>query len=263
MAKKKLAKTGAKAALKKQNTGKLTEGKLTEEKLAQKRGAGTKLSKVKGKEISKKSSSKKAAKKTLERTAKKTVGKVAGKAVDKTTGKVVRSAKKAITEDVNQTESGKAKGSSSSQKRPLEKDAGAKQKGTAKKLVAEKSKVKLKVNSVDSRTDERIRVKKDLTQKTLVKKAAKSEVSPGATSLKRMVIKDDHQGALVKKWSSLLKKSESKGLKASNYNMSKSYEAQTPIQHKVLGWGYILNNVNDRLEVLFKDGIKYLISNYK
>jgi hypothetical protein len=35
------------------------------------------------------------------------------------------------------------------------------------------------------------------------------------------------------------------------------------LMHKVLGWGFVLSNLNDRLEVLFKDGIKVLISNYK
>jgi hypothetical protein len=45
--------------------------------------------------------------------------------------------------------------------------------------------------------------------------------------------------------------------------MRGSFEERTAIVHKVLGWGYILANRNDRLEVLFKDGIKYLISNYK
>ena len=32
---------------------------------------------------------------------------------------------------------------------------------------------------------------------------------------------------------------------------------------KVLGWGFILKNDNDRLEVLFETGIRMLISNYK
>ena len=51
--------------------------------------------------------------------------------------------------------------------------------------------------------------------------------------------------------------------KALNYKMSDSYEALRPIQHKVLGWGFILTNEDDRLEVLFENGIKMLISNYK
>jgi hypothetical protein len=51
--------------------------------------------------------------------------------------------------------------------------------------------------------------------------------------------------------------------KADNYKMTETFEAAKPIQHKVLGWGFVLTNDNDRLEVLFENGIKMLISNYK
>jgi hypothetical protein len=65
---------------------------------------------------------------------------------------------------------------------------------------------------------------------------------------------------LGQKWASLFKKFNDSAVP---YNVSGTYEAKTPILHKVLGWGYVLANKNDRLEVLFQDGIKYLISNYK
>ena len=67
--------------------------------------------------------------------------------------------------------------------------------------------------------------------------------------------------ALSQKWQSLYKKAEQ--IEAKPYNMRSVFEEKTAILHKVLGWGYILANRNDRLEVLFQDGIKYLISNYK
>ena len=51
--------------------------------------------------------------------------------------------------------------------------------------------------------------------------------------------------------------------KAYTYKMTEQFEALKPINHKVLGWGFILTNENDRLEVLFQNGIKMLISNYK
>lgn len=51
--------------------------------------------------------------------------------------------------------------------------------------------------------------------------------------------------------------------KAESYKMTATFEALKPIQHKVLGWGFVLTNENDRLEVLFENGIKMLISNYK
>jgi len=73
--------------------------------------------------------------------------------------------------------------------------------------------------------------------------------------------KAEKANQLSQKWSTLFRKSQE--MEARPYNMRGVYEPKTPIQHKVLGWGYILNNKNDRLEVLFQDGIRYLISNYK
>lgn len=68
-------------------------------------------------------------------------------------------------------------------------------------------------------------------------------------------------GRLAQKWTSLNRKA--KDIESAPYNMRGIYEAKTAIHHKVLGWGYILANKNDRLEVLFKDGVRYLISNYR
>lgn len=68
-------------------------------------------------------------------------------------------------------------------------------------------------------------------------------------------------GPLAQKWTALFKKASA--IESKPYNMKSSYSEKTAIVHKHLGWGYILANRNDRLEVLFKDGIRYLISNYK
>ncbi len=65
---------------------------------------------------------------------------------------------------------------------------------------------------------------------------------------------------LTQKWMNLYRRS--KNIKSVPYSMRNQYEAKTAIHHKILGWGYILANKNDRLEVLFKDGVRYLISNY-
>lgn len=51
--------------------------------------------------------------------------------------------------------------------------------------------------------------------------------------------------------------------KAVVYKMTENFDALKPLQHKVLGWGFVLSNENNRLEVLFENGIKMLISNYK
>jgi len=81
----------------------------------------------------------------------------------------------------------------------------------------------------------------------------------------RKIAIDAHAGEaaaqLVQKWNLLYKKADQIDVKP--YSMKAVFEEKTAIMHKVLGWGYILANRNDRLEVLFKDGIKYLISNYK
>ncbi len=54
-----------------------------------------------------------------------------------------------------------------------------------------------------------------------------------------------------------------KNEKPKPYNMRETFEAKSALQHVKLGWGFILSNINDRLEVLFKEGIKIQISNYK
>jgi hypothetical protein len=64
-----------------------------------------------------------------------------------------------------------------------------------------------------------------------------------------------------KKWADLVNKHGSE--KAIAYSMRSTYEPNTPIQHKIFGWGFILHIENDRLEVLFENGTKMLISNYK
>jgi hypothetical protein len=63
------------------------------------------------------------------------------------------------------------------------------------------------------------------------------------------------------KWQELFKRYGKD--KAVNYKMSDEFQALKPIAHKVLGWGFVLTNENNRLEVLFENGIKVLISNYK
>lgn len=74
-------------------------------------------------------------------------------------------------------------------------------------------------------------------------------------------LKLDRNGDLEAQWQTL--KDKNKAIKPMNYKMSESFESRTPILHKVLGWGFIITNQNDRLEVLFQQGIKFLISNYK
>ena len=71
----------------------------------------------------------------------------------------------------------------------------------------------------------------------------------------------DNDNKLAAKWRALNNKSAA--ITSTSYNMRESYEPLTAIEHSKLGWGYILSNKNDRLEVLFAEGIKILISNYR
>ena len=88
-----------------------------------------------------------------------------------------------------------------------------------------------------------------------------ARVQKGGKKTKAAGLAIDRLADLAAQWSALFEKS--KGIEAAPYKMSATYSPRTPIHHKVLGWGYVLSNQNDRLEVLFKDGIKILISNYK
>ncbi len=71
----------------------------------------------------------------------------------------------------------------------------------------------------------------------------------------------DRNGDLSEIWQKFF--DTHKNEKAKQYNMRETFEAKSSLQHVKLGWGFILSNINDRLEVLFKEGIKILISNYK
>ncbi len=96
-------------------------------------------------------------------------------------------------------------------------------------------------------------------------KAEKPPKAPKAPKVKKVKSKpvldvsagSDHHN----KWLELKDKYAKE--KAAAYAMAATFEAHQPIQHKSLGWGLILSNNNDRLEVLFETGVKILISNYK
>lgn len=66
---------------------------------------------------------------------------------------------------------------------------------------------------------------------------------------------------LALKWRQLFEKSQEE--EAQPYKMTGSYLAKSPIKHKILGWGYVLSSNNNRIEVLFQNGIKTLVTDYK
>jgi len=82
-----------------------------------------------------------------------------------------------------------------------------------------------------------------------------------ASKVKPIKIERGNSADEKAKWQELNKRHGKE--KAQVYKMTDVFEAMKPIQHKVLGWGFVLTNENNRLEVLFENGIKMLISNYK
>lgn len=89
-------------------------------------------------------------------------------------------------------------------------------------------------------------------------KAEKKKAKKEAAKAQEAALAAESQN---KKWAELKEKHGKE--KASTYSMTGTYQALTPVEHKVLGWGYILSNNNDRLEVLFESGTKILISNFQ
>lgn len=94
-------------------------------------------------------------------------------------------------------------------------------------------------------------------------KVSKDVQETAAVPKKEKKVKVDKSGLSEDqaKWHELYEKH--KGVKAPTYSISGQFEAKTPLQHKIFGWGFILSNEYDRLEVVFEDGKRMLISNRK
>lgn len=54
-----------------------------------------------------------------------------------------------------------------------------------------------------------------------------------------------------------------KNIKPLPYSMGDEYPEKCVINHKLLGIGFVIKNINNRIDVVFKDGQKTLITNYK
>ena len=125
--------------------------------------------------------------------------------------------------------------------------------------VAVKAQPPVKTPQAKAKVQPAITMAKEALKATV--KAEKAEKPARSRKISVSASATEAASALAQKWISLFKKAEQ--IEAKPYNMKAVFDEKTAIVHKVLGWGYILANRNDRLEVLFKDGIKYLISNYK
>jgi len=105
---------------------------------------------------------------------------------------------------------------------------------------------------------------KEVTKAKVAKPAAKASVKEKPEKVKKSTQTKAELTAANedgKKWTELRENHGSE--KAISYSMNADIPANTPIQHKVFGWGYVISSDNNRLQVLFESGIKQLISNYK
>jgi hypothetical protein len=167
-------------------------------------------------------------------------------------------AKKAKVSSINSNSNGKAALKGQAKKVSEKSNSVAFAKDVRPQAQIEKAKVALKTAKP---TAPKIQPEVALPATADVKAAKAPKESKRGRKISIDINPNEAASALVGKWSILFKKAEQ--IDAKPYNMRAVFEEKTAITHKVLGWGYILANRNDRLEVLFKDGIKYLISNYK
>lgn len=117
---------------------------------------------------------------------------------------------------------------------------------------AEKAEKPKKEAAPKVKAEKKAAPKKTAEEKAEAKKAAKAKKEQAAAAAAASEANE--------KWLEMKEKHGKE--KASKYSMTGQFQAQSPIEHPKLGWGYIMANNNDRLEVLFQEGIKVLISNY-
>ena len=99
-------------------------------------------------------------------------------------------------------------------------------------------------------------VKKDRKKPVKEKKAVKKQTS---TKVKKLSKSQKLLKESERKWQALHNKHQNSS--APTYKISGVYQAKTSIMHRKFGWGYILSVKNDRLEVIFKEDVKFLVSN--
>ena len=194
------------------------------------------------------------------------MAKLKGKSTVKKTRKKVASSKKLSSKSQKSSLKKKTKVGAKSPKKPLSSKGKKKlvkkqkspplkatKKSTSKKPILKKQKPK----SIPSRKSAKKGSSVLASSKTEVKAYATMNRKEKATRLKEEKSYLEH----LKKWEVYYKKS--KELKPQPFNISARFIAKTPIEHPQFGWGWILEVSNDRLEVLFEDKVRKLISNRK
>ena len=129
------------------------------------------------------------------------------------------------------------------------------EKAPAKKKAAKKKAVKKTAAAKTEKKTKKKVVADSADGEAVVKKVKKKRV----TKAEREAAEEAER--LRDKWQELHALSE--GQPSKKYKITDSYESNSSLDHVKLGWGYVLTSQNNRLEVLFEDGIKILVSNYK
>ena len=192
--------------------------------MVQKQKSKTKSGKVASKSKAAGSSTSKAASKS----------KTAGSSKKSPAKKKIKSAaKKTSTSSSNKTTQTKTK-------KPVKKAA-------AKKAVKKKSPAVTKTSTLSAKA-------KKTSKKSAGKASSKtSPLTPVKISKKDQKLMAENE----KRWEALQNRHQDPPL---DYDSSKSYLPKVSIKHPIFGWGYILSVRNKRLEVIFKDSVKYLAS---
>lgn len=158
---------------------------------------------------------------------------------------------------VKESQIEKTTSSAKKEKEAIARPAMMTKKGRVKDVVASKS---------PQEDEERPAARKTQTVVSMLESDSESENAESVkvektSKVKPIKVERGNSADEKTKWDELFKKYGKE--KATVYKMSEKFNSLTPLQHKVLGWGFILTNENDRLEVLFETGIRNLISNYK
>ena len=108
--------------------------------------------------------------------------------------------------------------------------------------------------------------KKATSDKSKKKVQKKASAKTGPKTKKKRMTKAEREAKeeadrLKEQWNEL--STLSQGQLTKKYKLYENFEPNMAIDHPKMGWGYVLSSQNNRIEVLFEEGIKVLISNYK
>ncbi len=103
-----------------------------------------------------------------------------------------------------------------------------------------------------------LQVSEKQKKKTLVQETSATALEKPRPDTKNF---SEEQLDNYKKWLKFQKQFADKA--PENYIMSGNFDVKTPLQHKIHGWGVVVQRRDNYIDVLFEVGLKTLIVNYK